>query len=416
MDRQSTVVSPFRLFFAGRVVSLLGSSMTPVALAFAVLDAAGRPTDLGVVLACQMVPQLTLLLLGGVAADRFPRRTVLLGSHLAAGATQAAVATVIVTGHYHLALVAALAAGNGAAEAFASPALRGIVPELVPPDGTQRANATLAAARNACRIAGPAVSGLLVVTIGAGWSIALDSASFFLAAALLSGLKLGAMPARGKSALGRDLREGWQAFRAVPWLAVTAVSFGVLNLVNVGPWNILGPALTAARSGQAAWGVVLSVRAAGLLLMSVLLYRLTFRHPLRAGSLLGVVAALPLLALGLGASLPVLLAAVFVGAMGFTVTDITWDTTLQTHVPAATLSRVASIDDLISYAAIPLGQLLTGPAAALIGARRVALIAGIGYAVSKLAPLALRSVRDLGREPVAAVTPDAVTGPPPGSS
>jgi hypothetical protein len=259
----------------------------------------------------------------------------------------------------------------------------------------QRANAMLATARNACRIAGPTVSGLLVVSIGAGWSIALDSASFFLAAALLARLRLGRVVAGRTSDLRRDLREGWTVFRSLPWLAAGALSFGVLNLVNVGPWNILGPALTQARSGEAAWGVVLSVRAAGLLVMSALLYRLTFRHPLRAGSLYGVVAGLPLLALGAGASLPVLLAAVFVGALGFTLTDVTWETTLQTHVPREALSRVASIDDLISYSAIPLGQLLTGPFAGLIGAKRVALVAGIGYAVSKLAPLSLRSVRDL---------------------
>jgi MFS family permease len=202
-------VSPFRLFLAGRLVSLLGSAMTPVALAFAVLDAAGRPTDLGVVLACQILPQLTLVLVGGVVADRFPRRAVLLGSHLVAGTTQAAVAAVIVTGHYHLALVAALAAGNGAAEAFASPALRGIVAELVPAGATQRANASLATARNASRIAGPTVSGLLVVTVGAGWSIALDAASFLLAAALLARLRPGAVPARPRPHLVRDLREGW---------------------------------------------------------------------------------------------------------------------------------------------------------------------------------------------------------------
>jgi MFS family permease len=389
-------VSPFRLFFAGRLISLLGSAMTPVALAFAVLGASRRATDLGVVLACQIVPQLALLLVGGVAADRFPRRSVLLGSHLGAGATQAAVATVIISGHYHLALVAALAAGNGAAEAFASPALRGIVPELVPPASVQRANAMLAAARNACRIGGPTVSGLLVVSAGAGWSIALDSASFFVAAVLLSRLRLGVAPPATHRNLARDLREGWSTFRRLPWLAAGAVSFGVLNLVNVGPWNILGPALTGARSGEAAWGVVLSVRAAGLLLMSVLLVRLRFRHPLRAGSLYGVVAALPLFALGTGASLPVLLAAVFIGALGFTLTDVTWETTLQTHVPREALSRVASIDDLISYAAIPLGQLLTGPLAGLIGAKRVALAAGVVYAFSKLAPLSLRAVRDLG--------------------
>ncbi|MEV6847324.1 MFS transporter [Actinoplanes sp. NPDC051411] len=399
---------PFRLFFAGRLISLLGSAMTPVALAFAVLDASRRPTDLGVVLAGQIVPQLMFLLVGGVAADRFPRRVVLLGSHLGAGVTQAAVATVIVTGHYHLALVAALAAGNGVAEAFASPALRGILPDLVPPESVQRANAMLAAARNACRIAGPTVSGLLVVTIGAGWSIALDAASFFVAAALLARLRVGSVVVGRVDSRG-GFRDGWAVFRGLPWLAAGAISFGMLNLVNVGPWNILGPALTQARSGEAAWGVVLSVRAAGLLVMSALLYRLTFRHPLRAGSLFGVVAALPLLALGLGASLPVLLAAVFVGALGFTLTDITWETTLQTHVPREALSRVASIDDLISYAAIPLGQLLTGPFAALVGARRVALISGIGYAVSKLAPLSLRAVRDLG--PAGAAGPAGAPGP-----
>jgi MFS family permease len=383
----------FRLFFAGRLISLLGSAMTPVALAFAVLGASHRPTDLGVVLACQIVPQLAFLLVGGVTADRFPRRLVLLGSHLGAGVTQAAVATVIITGHYQLALVAALAAGNGISEAFASPALRGIVPELVPSGSIQRANALLATTRNACKIAGPTVSGLLVITIGAGWSIALDAVSFFVAAALLARLRLGAIVAGHRE--GHAFREGWVVFRSLPWLAAGALSFGMLNLVNVGPWNILGPELTQARSGEAAWGVVLSVRAAGLLLMSVLLVRLTFRYPLRAGSLYGVVAALPLLALGLGASLPVMLVAVFVGALGFTLTDVTWETTLQTHVPREALSRVASIDDLISYSAIPLGQLLTGPFAGLIGAKRVALVAGIGYAVSKLAPLSLRSVRDL---------------------
>ena len=68
---------PFRSFYLGRLVSLAGGAMTPVAFAFAVLDASGRPADLGIVLACQIVPHLALLLVGGVVADRLPRRAVL---------------------------------------------------------------------------------------------------------------------------------------------------------------------------------------------------------------------------------------------------------------------------------------------------------------------------------------------------
>jgi hypothetical protein len=174
-----------------------------------------------------------------------------------------------------------------------------------------------------------------------------------------------------------------------------ALSFCALNLVNVGPWQILGPTLTKERSGEAAWGLVLSVRAIGLLAMSVPMYRLILRHPLRSGNLLGVLGALPLLALGLGLAAPWLMACAFVGALGFTVAGIAWDTSLQQHVPRETLSRIASFDDLLSFAAIPVSELLVGPAAAQFGGRNVALWCGVAYALVTLAPLAARSVRDL---------------------
>ena len=129
-SRLSVLAPPFRGFFLGRLVSLLGSAMTPVALAFAVLGASGRPGDLGVILACQITPQLALLLVGGAAGDRYSRRKVLVAANLGAGLTQGGVA-VLLSGHYSLPLIAALEVGNGVMEAFASPALRGIVPDLV---------------------------------------------------------------------------------------------------------------------------------------------------------------------------------------------------------------------------------------------------------------------------------------------
>jgi MFS family permease len=416
---------PFRGFFLGRLISLLGSAMTPVTLALSVLNASGQPTDLGVVMACQILPQLALLLAGGAISDRFPRRTVLWLSNLGAGLTQGGVAALLISGHYSLPAIAGLSALNGAIEAFASPALRGVLPDLVAhsspptapgppaPSSLQRANSLLASSQNAARVLGPTVGGLLVVGIGGGWAIALDAASFLAAAAFFARLPLprrlpahrpaGARPdgadgnARAGTASGRrmlaDIGEGWREFRAIPWVVAMALSFCFLNLVNVGPWQILGPTLTREHGSEAAWGVVLSVRAIGLLAMSAAMYRLTLRRPLRDASLLGLAGALPLLALGLGFGTPWLATCAFAGALGFTAKGIAWDTALQVSVPRHALSRIASIDDLLSYAAIPAGELLTGPAATHFGARAVAFWCGVGYLVANTVPLAVRSVR-----------------------
>jgi MFS family permease len=403
---------PFRGFFYGRLVSLFGSAMSPVALSLAVLDASGRLADLGIVLASQVVPQLLLLLVGGVVADRFSRRAVLIGSNLAAGVAQTAVAIVFLTTDFNLVLVAALTALNGAASAFGNPALRGIVPDLVPTDSLQQANSILSTTRNASRIVGPTVGGVLVATIGGGYAIAFDAATFFLAAVFLSTLPLPAKEPRPRKNVLRELGEGWAAFRNLRWVAAMAFSFSLINLFNTGPWLVLGPTITKTISGETAWGIVLSVRATGLLVMSVLMYRLTFRYPLRAGATLGILAALPLLALGRHAPLAVLLAAAFVGALGFTVAGVTWETSLQTHVPRQMLARVASFDDLLSFATVPIGQLLVGPVAEAFGAERVALVCGVGYVLASLAPLVFREVRQLPREARRSDEADGVAGQP----
>jgi MFS family permease len=403
----TSVLSPgFRGFFLGRLVSMLGSAMTPVALALAVLNVSGQAGDLGVVLASQIIPQLALLLVGGAAGDRFSRRTVLVAANLGAGLTQGCVAAVLLTSHYSLVLISLLEAANGGLAAFGTPALSGIVPDLVAPANLQRANALLASTQNAARILGPTAAGLLVVGAGGGWAIALDALSFVGAAAFFARLKVTtALPAR-RGRMTADIREGWRVFRGIGWLRSMAVSFCVLNLVTVGPWQILGPELTRQRGGEAVWGLVVSVRAAGLLVMSLVMYRLILRRPLRTSRLIGLLGALPLLALGLGATAGWLMACAFAGAIGFTLTGVTWDTALQQHVPREALSRVASLDDLLSYAAIPVGELLVGPAASRWGGAHVALACGIGYAVATIAPLAMRSVRDLPAVPAAA--PDTV--------
>ncbi|RAG84832.1 MFS transporter [Streptacidiphilus pinicola] len=387
----------FRWFFTGQTVSLLGSAMAPVALAFAVLDASGRAGDLGIVLAVRMLPLLGFLLIGGAVADRLPRRVVLVVSNLGAALTQGAVAALLLSGHYSLGAIAGLEFLNGLLSAFTTPALRGLLPELVATDQLQRANALLGTVRNGCKVIGPSVAGVLVVATGGGAAIALDAFSYLVAAACLLRLPAGSGPASpgGGRHLVRDLREGWSAFRATSWIWPVTLAFCGVNLAQTGTWQILGPELTARSGSAATWGLLLSVRGAGMLLMSTVLYRLTISRLLAFGQLCSALFALPLLALGARLPVPWLLVTGFVAGLGSSASSIGWDTSLQEHVPQRLLSRVAAYDDLFSYIAIPVGQLAVGPTAAAFGPETTATVAGLSAMAFALLPLSLRSVRRL---------------------
>ena len=407
----------FRFFFTGQTVSLLGTAMSPVALAFAVLDAShDKAGDLGVVLTAHMIPMLVFLLIGGATADRFARRTVLVWANLGSGLTQGAVAALLLTGHYSLILVALLELLNGVLAAFTTPALRGFVPELVERHQIQQANALLSSMRNATKIFGPSLSGVLVVAIGSGPAIAFDAATYLFAAICLrqlsstspptaiSGPTVASQPIATnavkpptppKTAILTDIGEGWRQFRGFRWVWTVSATFCLMNLVQTGTWQILGPDLTKRTSGAAAWGFVLSARGVGLLLMSTLLTRLTIRHFLAAGQLMSVLIAVPLLVLGAGLHAPYLIAAAFIAGLGSAVASVSWDTSLQEHVPPQALSRVCSFDDLLSYAAIPVGQISVGPLASAFGGFRVATVAGVIYVGAAFFPLAFKPVRQL---------------------
>src|SRR5437867_8024582 len=120
----------FRLLFLGRLVSFLGSAFAPVAIAFAVLQV-GSASDLGLVLAANMLPTVAFVLVGGVIADRLPRHAVLVASNLLSGTAQAVFAVLIATGHAQLWELMAIQAVRGTATAFFFPASQGIVPETV---------------------------------------------------------------------------------------------------------------------------------------------------------------------------------------------------------------------------------------------------------------------------------------------
>ena len=180
----------FRLLFAGRTISMAGSAMAPVALAFAVLDLTGSTTDLGIVLAARQIPVLVLLLFGGVWADRLPRHHVMVASNIAQRREPGGRRRLLLTGHAQIWQLAVLAALNGASTAFFFPASSGIVPQTVTAPMLQQANATLRLALNATKITGAAIGGILVAATSPGIAIAIDAVSYFAAAACIAAMRV----------------------------------------------------------------------------------------------------------------------------------------------------------------------------------------------------------------------------------
>jgi len=165
----------FRLLFLGRATTSFGNAIAPVALVFAVLDITGSKTDIGIVLAARSLPQVLFLLIGGIWADRLARHRVMVVSDLVSGASQAAVAVLLILGEAEIWHLAAFGAVNGAATAFFFPASLGIVPQTVPEALLQQANALLRLVLNASFIGGAAIGGVLVAAFGSGTAIAVDA-------------------------------------------------------------------------------------------------------------------------------------------------------------------------------------------------------------------------------------------------
>jgi len=382
----------FRAFLVGRSVNLLGNSMAPVAVAFAVLHVGGSAADLGLVLAARSVPLVVLTLYGGVIADRFGRDRVLVTACVVAGLVQGVAAYLLLGDVATVLLLGVVEAVQGTVAAFTMPAMHGVVPLVVERRHLQHANALAAIGRNSAVLIGPAVGGVVVATAGAGWALAADGLCFVVAGVLFARLRLPRRTASAVTSMVGELKEGWAEFVAHTWLWVVVLGFGVLNAVYACAWTTLGPVVAEDTIGADGWGFVLTGQAVGLIVGTVLLLRVRVRYPLRVGMLGASALALPMLALGLAPELAVLVVAACTAGIGMDLFGITWETALQEHVPVDRLSRVTAYDVVGSLVAVPVGQVAAGPLVELFELRSVLLGCATVYVLLTAVVLAVPSV------------------------
>jgi MFS family permease len=399
---------PFRLLFAGQSLSVVGDRMTAVAIAFAVLSI-GDATDLGIVLAASGIPFAMFAIAGGVLSDRVGRRRTMIASDVTRTVCQAIVAALLLTGRAEVWMLVVLSAVYGASAAIFMPALMGLIPQTVPSERIQEANALLGFTRSVANVAGPALAGLVLAVASPGDVIAVDALTFAVSAACLIRLRPGPPPAAAEpegDGFAARLRAGWREVRARRWLTVGLGAMAAYHVCVLPAVYVLGPVLSERElSGASSWATIVACWGIGTAVGNVLAMRLGLARPVLAAAVALVGASLQAVIIGSGlgtagiAGLELL--AGIASALFFTL----WDTSIQEQVPAHAVSRVSSYDFTVSLGLMPLGMAAAGPIAAaaglhatLAGLSALGVIAALGW----LAVPDVRRVRRPERAPAAA--------------
>lgn len=409
----------FRLLWTGMTLSLLGDGVLLVALAWQAYALSNRPAAMSLVGVALTLPQVALLLLGGVVSDRFDRRRVMLAADVVRGLCLGLLAVLSIGGALSLWHLAAIAAVYGAASGFFMPAFDALVPELVPEAELTEANALDQFVRPAALwLCGPALGGLLIGTFGVGGAFAFDALTFGFSVACLLRMHRSRTvrpnePMTVRAAV-TELRDGFLFVRRNSWLWATFAAATLTYLLFLGPIEVLLPYLVKNELGGDAHdlGIVLSAGGVGALTAALIIGQtglprrmMTFTYGVWA------LATLAVAGYGLATSgWHAMSAAVVIS--GFEAAGaIAWTTTKQRHVPTELLGRVSAFDWFISIALVPVSYAVTAPVAEAVGTRATLIGAGTLGAVVTLGFLFVPGVRAPERELAAPATPADTDGP-----
>ena len=418
----------FRKLFIGQATSVVGSMFRVVALPFAVLAIGGTATDIGIVEAAGLIPLAVLVLVGGVWADRLPRRTVMLVADVARTALQLTAAALLVAGVAEVWQLALLQVGMGVSEAFFGPSYTGLVPEVVSSPRLQEANALQGLVSSGSITLGATLAGLLVAAIGPGWAMGVDALSYLVSAAFLWRLR----PARflgpahpgapapagpghalageaaavsdamtaGRQGFFHDLAAGWREFTSHTWIWVTVAGAALFLFAIDGPIQVLGPIVARdVYNGARTWGLTSAAMGIGQIAGAVLSLRWRPRRPLLVIAAGMSVTAFPVALLALEAPVWTLYVSLAVVGVEWGLYDPFWLTCMQRAVAPEMISRVSAYDYLGVLAFYPAGLALAGPLAAALG-RSTVLWAAAGTAivvsVFQLAWKDIRAPHDMG--------------------
>ncbi|MEO8684963.1 MAG: MFS transporter, partial [Devosia sp.] len=368
----------FRIYFTGSVISVPGTWMQMTAQAWLVLNLTGSPVALAIVTSLQFLPVFLLSLIGGAIADRFPRRKLMFFT-MSMGALQAAaLGTLCLTGTIHIWHIYVLAVTLGIINALDAPLRQSFIGELVPVTHLPNAIAMGSLAQNLGRIIGPALGGVVIAALGVGVAYFINALTFMAALLALSLLRSDELQPRSmarRQNLLLQVREGLSYARRTPtilFLLIATASIGLFgqNFTTMVP--LISTYLVKANAAE--FGILNSCLGSGSFLAAVVMTTRgapSTRRILLAGVGFGIMLTLISFSSNLYASSAMFVA---VGASAVTF-SASVNTLLQLRAPQEMRGRLVSMISLLIPS--PIGPMLTGAAAALLGVGWAVLANGL---------------------------------------
>jgi DHA3 family tetracycline resistance protein-like MFS transporter len=292
-----------------------------------------------------------------------------------------------------------LTAVYGTGTAFFTPAFEAVVPELLPADDLPAANSMDQFVRPiALRLLGPALGGWIIASVGSSFAFAFDAATFGFSTLTVVSIAPLPRPTTDHLSLIDDVRGGLQFIRHRVWIWGTLISAAVAYLLFLGPTEVLLPYVVkdGLHGSASTLGLVFASGGVGAIGSAIVMgQRGQPKRPITVIYVTWTAATLAIAGYGLATASWQLMLTCLAFNVFETAGTIVWATLKQRHVPANLLSRVSSLDWLISIALLPVSLALTAPVAGYLGARLTLILAGALGAAVTLAALFLPGMRDL---------------------
>ncbi|MEU9131818.1 amino acid adenylation domain-containing protein [Kitasatospora sp. NPDC048540] len=349
----------------GQQISMIGSALTEFALPIWIYLRTGSLADLGLLAACGLVPGILAAPLAGAVVDRGDRRKVMLAGDLAAGATQAALLALYLTGGLHVWHAYALIALLSLALAFQRFAWGSAVPQLVPKRFLGRANGIVQMALGFAQFLVPLFAVGLLAGLGLGGILAIDVVSYTAAVAVTLAVRFPqAMAWRRRESVTEEIRAGFRRALGSRHFRAMLVYFAVLNIF-LSPLFLLTTPLVLSFADLPATGWVALAAGAGAVAggLTLLVWGGPRRDRLRGVlyATLGLAAACVLT--GLRPALPLVALGAFGMTLGLALLNGTYATIIQTKVPLRFHGRIIAVNTMVAWSTLPIGFAVVAPTA-----------------------------------------------------
>ncbi|HEX4519970.1 MAG TPA: MFS transporter [Gaiellaceae bacterium] len=373
-------IKDFRTLFLAVSVSELGDALNYIALMWVALERGG-PLGVVAVRLADSIPALLFGLHGGIAADRWSRRKLMVGADLARGATLVPVAVLGLSGSLPLWGLVVAAFLLETATSYFEPAYGATIPAVVERKNVQGANALVQATAQGLSIGGWALAALLLAVLPLSTFFAIDAATFFLSAAFILRIRAG----RGRARAGEAprLREGLEALRPRRALATAVVTSAIAMTITTGCWIAGVPTLVehSLHEGAGGFAIVMIGFAIGSIGVGILLARMPVRRKARASMLAWVIALPAYLLLALAGSVSVAVGAAVGTGAAESMSDVLLNSAAQEEIPDEVLGRVLGVISFVHRGSHATGLLLVSPLFAIAAARPLFAIAAFAVAI-----------------------------------